>query len=197
MSAEKWDKRYRKIAKDVAAWSKEKEAHRKVGAVIVKDNRIISTGFNGFPTGVIDTDARLNTKLIKQEMVVHAEINALIVAGRESKGATLYVHGKPVCARCAAAIIQAGITRVVAPHPLTEKEVDEKKSVKAKSDEKKEVEPGTIDWEWSGRVAREMFEETHVAFHPYARCDKKGANSSVEENVKQLNEVKKKLAGSK
>ena len=55
-------------------------------------------------------------------MVVHAEENALIVARGNTEGATIFVHGKPVCARCAGSIIQARIARVVAVHPDEDKE---------------------------------------------------------------------------
>jgi tRNA-specific A34 adenosine deaminase len=50
-------------------------------------------------------------------MVVHAEVNALLIAGQRADGATIYVHGRPVCATCAGAIIQSGVERIVAEAP--------------------------------------------------------------------------------
>jgi len=49
----KWDKRFIQMAKEVAEWSKDPSI--KVGAIAVKDRRIIATGYNGFPMGVPDT----------------------------------------------------------------------------------------------------------------------------------------------
>jgi len=144
MSLGKWDKRYLEMAKMVASWSKDPSA--KVGAVIVRNNRVVSTGFNGFPSEVLDNDERLENKEQKLEMVVHAEENALIVAGRSAEGATIFVHGKPVCPRCAGSIIQAGIKRVVAERP----ERDTEKQGK---------------WDKLGEISLEMFSEAGVKFH--------------------------------
>ena len=115
MSRADWDTRYLQMAELVASWSKDPNAQ--VGAVIVRNNRVVATGFNGLPSDVLDTEERLEDQDLKLVMTVHAEENALIVAGRDAEGATIYVHGKPVCCRCAGSIIQAGITRVVAMPP--------------------------------------------------------------------------------
>jgi dCMP deaminase len=74
-------------------------------------------GYNGFPRGVEDRATRLKNQDLKLEMIVHAEQNALRIAGRGAFAGTIYVSGKPVCARCAGLIIQAGIKRVVATNP--------------------------------------------------------------------------------
>jgi dCMP deaminase len=142
MDEDKWDKRYLEMAELVAGWSKDRA---KVGAVIVRNNRVIATGFNGFPTNVLDKNTRLKNTTEKLDMVVHAEINALIVAGINAEGATLYVHGKPVCSRCAASVIQSGIRRVVAMHP---------DGVSKKS-----------KWHKTGARAAIMFLETQIQFH--------------------------------
>ncbi len=142
MSNIKWDRRYLEMAELVAIWSKDRNAQ--VGAVIVRNNRVVATGFNGFPAEVEDLNERLDDKTKKLEMIVHAEQNALIVAGKSSEGATIFVHGKPVCATCAGAIIQARIKRVVGPDPLAEKG----------------------DWRESGILADQMFTEASVIFHP-------------------------------
>jgi dCMP deaminase len=142
MSQDKWDRRYLEMAALVAGWSKDPRAG--VGAVIVRNNRVVATGFNGFPSEVLDRVERLQDKDTKLQMVVHAEENALIVAGRNSEGATIYVHGKPVCPRCAGSIIQAGVRRVVAERPEQNK---------------------GSSWHDLGRIALEMFAEAGVQFH--------------------------------
>lgn len=86
---------------------------RKVGALIVKDNMIISDGFNGTPSGFenICEDDDNHTKAY----VLHAEANAITKVARtnnNSDNATLYVTTSP-CIECAKLIIQAGIKRLV------------------------------------------------------------------------------------
>ncbi|MCX8520243.1 MAG: deaminase, partial [Rhodoferax sp.] len=104
---DKWDVRFCELAKFVSEWSKDPSA--KVGAVVFsKRGGDVSIGYNGFPMGVEDSAERLEDQEMKLELVVHAEQNALIAAGSRSAGSTLYVWGKPICARCAGSIIQAG-----------------------------------------------------------------------------------------
>lgn len=108
----KWQRRFFDLAALVAAWSKDPSSQ--VGAVIVDDRkRIVSVGFNGLPIGVDDTEDRLNRREIKYELVVHAEANAILTAQRSVAGCTIYVHPYLPCSRCAGAIIQAGIKKVV------------------------------------------------------------------------------------
>jgi dCMP deaminase len=110
---DKWDNRFLEIAKNVSEWSKDPSS--KVGAVIVKDRRIISQGYNGFPKGIKD-DERLNIKEEKYPRIVHAELNAILNAaknGVSTEGSTLYVYGLPICCDCAKSIIQSGISKVV------------------------------------------------------------------------------------
>jgi dCMP deaminase len=108
---DKWDKRFMDVAEMVASWSKDPST--KVGAVIVDDNRrIVGTGYNGFPRGVLDHAHRYNNRPLKYEMVVHAEANAILNATQLVSGATLYCTLSP-CHECAKLIIQAGIRKVV------------------------------------------------------------------------------------
>jgi dCMP deaminase len=108
----KWDTRFIDLAKLVASWSKDPSTQ--VGAVIVdKDKRIVSTGFNGFPQGVDDESTEREIKLLR---TIHAEENALLFARRDVTGMTVYVT-RPPCARCAAKLIQSGVSRVVYPLP--------------------------------------------------------------------------------
>jgi dCMP deaminase len=141
----KWDQRFCELAKFVSEWSKDPNA--KVGAVLVsKAGGDVSIGYNGFPMGVEDSAERLKGD-IKLELIVHAEQNALIAAGSRSYGGTLYVWGKPICARCAGSIIQAGIKRVVALSP---------ESVSSKS-----------KWRLTGEYARQMFIEAGIEMDFY------------------------------
>lgn len=111
----KWDDRFMTMAKLISSWSKDPSSQ--IGAVAVNDERrILATGYNGFPKGITDTEERLNNREKKYPLIVHAETNALMNAlysGVSLKGATLYVHGLPICPDCTKLIIQAGITRVV------------------------------------------------------------------------------------
>ena len=87
---------------------------RKVGALIVKDQMIISDGYNGTPSGfenVCEDEITGKTK----PYVLHAEANAITKVAKSSnssEGATLYVTASP-CIECAKLIIQSGIKRVV------------------------------------------------------------------------------------
>jgi len=108
----KWDHRFLDLADRIAAWSKDPST--KVGAIIVRPNRTLcSVGYNGFPRGVEDTEERYEDRETKYQMVVHAEINAILTAEEELKAYTLYVSPLHPCPQCAAAIIQVGIKRVV------------------------------------------------------------------------------------
>ena len=108
----KWDKRFYRMAREVASWSK--DPTQKVGAVLVSpDKRQVSWGYNGFPAAIEDTDDRLNNKEVKNAYMIHAELNAILNAKKDLKGWTLYVTKFP-CTACALAIVQSGISRVVA-----------------------------------------------------------------------------------
>jgi dCMP deaminase len=88
-----------------------------VGAVIVKDKRTVSTGYNGSPKGMphCDEAGHLLKVVDGRESCIrtlHAESNALDDAGRRAEGGTLYCTVTP-CYECAKRIINAGIVRVV------------------------------------------------------------------------------------
>jgi dCMP deaminase len=116
-SREKWDGRFWELAQFVAKWSKDPDAA--IGSIVANERGVIAMGYNGFPKGVEDTADRLNDKDIKLSMVVHAEQNALLLAGPAAQGAELFVWGKPICSTCAGVIIQARIKRVVCTNPKT------------------------------------------------------------------------------
>ena len=111
----KWDYRFLDLAQLISTWSK--DPSKQIGAVAIGDNRqILAQGYNGFPRGVIDSEDRYEDRQRKYELVVHAEMNVIYNAsynGVSLDGATLYVHGLPVCSDCAKAVIQVGINRVI------------------------------------------------------------------------------------
>lgn len=106
-----WHTRFLELAAHIATWSR--DPSKKVGAVIVRpDKTIASLGFNGFPRGVEDDDARYQDKALKRELMTHAEVNAILHAREPLHGYSLYIWPLAPCVRCAATIIQSGIAHV-------------------------------------------------------------------------------------
>lgn len=106
-----WDARFLEMAVVVSKWSKDPST--KVGAVIAKGKFVVSLGFNGHPAGVVDSAERLEVREVKYRTIIHAEINAILSAGKPLEGCTLYVWPFMPCSQCASIIIQSGIRRVV------------------------------------------------------------------------------------
>lgn len=109
-----WDQYFMEIAQTVAQRSTCDRAH--VGAVIERDRRILTTGYNGSPAGLPHCDD-VGHLMIDGHCVrtLHAEQNAIIQAalhGVNIQGATVYVTHQP-CLNCAKMIINSGIKRVV------------------------------------------------------------------------------------
>lgn len=117
-----WDDYFLEIADVVAKRSS--CVRRQIGAVIVRDRRIVTTGYNGAPSGLkhcteigclreelgIESGTRAETC-----RALHSEMNAIIQAaqhGVSTKGATLYCTHQP-CSVCARMLINAGIERIV------------------------------------------------------------------------------------
>ncbi len=122
---DKWDKRFMEMSKLISAWASCYQENRKIGCVIVKNKRIMTTGYNGAPAGIrtcVERGECLRKKLgipsgTKHELcyAIHAEQNAIIQAaklGVSIDGATLYCTHQP-CAICAKMIVNSGIRRVV------------------------------------------------------------------------------------
>lgn len=105
------DKRYLRMA---AIWAENSYCNRrKVGALLVKDNMIISDGYNGTPSGFENCCEDSEGRTFP--FVLHAEANAITKVARShnsSEGSTLYITASP-CLECSKLIIQAGIKRVV------------------------------------------------------------------------------------
>lgn len=111
-----WDEYFMGVA--LLAAERSKDPNTRVGACIVDDqNRILSTGYNGFPQGCSDDEFPWNRNEeegeTKYKFVVHAELNAILnTRGKSLAGSRLYVGLFP-CHECAKAIIQAGIREVI------------------------------------------------------------------------------------
>jgi Deoxycytidylate deaminase len=109
-----WDEYFMRIAHDVA--SRATCERRKVGAVIVAEKRILTTGYNGAPQGLPHC-TEVGCKIENGHCIrtLHAEQNAIVQAalfGVSCQGSTLYVTCQP-CNNCAKMIINAGIRKVV------------------------------------------------------------------------------------
>lgn len=107
----KFDQRYLEMAR---IWAKNSYCtRRQVGALVVKNNMIISDGYNGTPSGFENVCEDDNG--VTKPYVLHAEANAITKLARSSNnsdGATIYITASP-CIECAKLIIQSGIKRVV------------------------------------------------------------------------------------
>lgn len=113
------DQNFINIAHEIASASKCVSKH--VGAVIVKEGRILSTGYNGTPSGYENCCDHWKGEYTSQHhewsktYEIHAEMNAIIWAARKGisiEGATIYVTLEP-CAECSKNLIAAGIKRVI------------------------------------------------------------------------------------
>ena len=111
-----WDDYFMGVA--LLAAERSKDPNTQVGACIVDEqNRILSTGYNGFPLGCSDDEfpwGRDGEQTeTKYPYVVHAELNAILnTRGKSLAGSRLYVALFP-CNECAKAIIQSGVREVV------------------------------------------------------------------------------------
>ena len=125
MGFDKWDSRFMQMVDLIASWASCYKSERKMGCVIVKNKRILTTGYNGAPSGIRTCMEKGECMRVQKGIpsghqgqlcyAVHAEQNAMIQAaklGLSVDGATLYVTHHP-CSICARLIINAGIARVV------------------------------------------------------------------------------------
>ncbi len=121
----KWDERFMELSKTIGTWSSCYQQNRKIGAVIVRNKRILTTGYNGAPAGVsscVERGECMRRKLnipsgTQHELcyAIHAEQNAIIQAaklGITIEGATMYCTHQP-CVICAKMIVNSGISRVI------------------------------------------------------------------------------------
>ena len=122
---DKWDVRFMEVAQLISTWASCYQTERKIGAVIVKNKRILTTGYNGAPAGIktcVERGECMRKRQgiesgTRQELcyAIHAEQNAIIQAaklGISIQDATLYCTHQP-CVICAKMIVNSGITRVI------------------------------------------------------------------------------------
>jgi dCMP deaminase len=114
MGRPSWDEYFLKIAELVSSRSTCPRLH--VGAILVRERMIISTGYNGAPRKTEQCD-EVGCRIVNGHCarVVHAEVNTVIQAayhGISTKGAALYTRYLP-CEHCAKALINAGVERIV------------------------------------------------------------------------------------
>jgi dCMP deaminase len=109
-----WDYRFLNLARLVSSWSKDEST--KVGSVIVRpDKTVAGIGYNGFPRKMPDNKELYENREEKYSRIIHAEINALLHTRENVKGYTLYGYPLLPCDRCFVQLVQAGITRFIAP----------------------------------------------------------------------------------
>lgn len=116
------DLKYLHLARQLSARSRDPST--KVGAVILDyAGNAVAQGWNRFPVGTRDDAALWADREVKYERVVHAEMAALLAAGKRAVGGTIYCWPGMPCARCAAHLVEAGIARVVSvPFPPEKQE---------------------------------------------------------------------------
>lgn len=105
--SEQFERMYMNIAYEVATLSRCNR--KKVGAIIVNSGNIVAFGYNGTPSGFCN---ECEENDVTKDEVIHAEMNAILKAGKKTKGATMYVTMSP-CVQCAKIIKQSGIESVV------------------------------------------------------------------------------------
>lgn len=112
----KWDEYFMGIA--LLSAQRSKDPNTSVGSCIVsRDNKILSVGYNGMPTGCSDDeypwDREGNALDTKYFYVCHAELNAILnYTGSNMRGAKVYTTLFP-CNECTKALIQTGISEVI------------------------------------------------------------------------------------
>jgi dCMP deaminase len=139
--------------------SRSKDPNTKVGCVVVgPDHEIRSTGYNSFPSGVLDTVPERLVRPIKYKYIEHAERNAIYNAARigvSLKGCTIYQTWYP-CSDCARGIIGSGIDEIVID------DNDDNPWKSAESDAR---------WKEDMDIARQMLLEGNVSIRYWRRDD--------------------------
>lgn len=108
-----WDEYFMRLAYLVAQRSKDPKT--RIGSVLVRQNQLIASGYNGFPKGVLDLPERYNNRELKRELVAHSEFNTIAISaglGINTSNSILYTFGIS-CNSCSKALIQGGVKEIV------------------------------------------------------------------------------------
>lgn len=146
----KWDYHFMLQAKLWATMSK--DPSRKIGAVIVNGKKPVASGYNGFPSLLLDKEEYLSNREIKYKRTLHAEVNALHNAaefGIPVKDCVMYVYGLPTCSNCALHIISSKIKKVVYC----------------------DINSGGSIWIDEGILTKELFEEANIELHEMSKIE--------------------------
>lgn len=147
-----WDEWFMKIMYVVA--SKSKDPKTKIGAVLVRERRIISTGYNGLCRGVNDTIPERLVRPAKYNWFEHGERNAIFAAARygiATEDTVMYTNGIP-CTDCARAVIQAGIRQVIVHKPYEDLCIAAQKTKLGHGEQ----------WKGHNEISMAMFDEAGV-----------------------------------
>jgi dCMP deaminase len=156
---EKWDRRFLELAKHISTWSKDPSSQ--VGAVVVdRKRRVVGMGYNGFPRGVTDDPVLLNDRKQKYPRVVHAEVNAMLIAGEHCEGSTIYVYPSfaipNICSTCCGIAAQSGIEEVVGYEPGNSKEEQDRRNRPTRSD--------GLTWDDSIAISKQICHESKIRY---------------------------------
>lgn len=128
------------------AQRKSKDPSTQCGAIIVRpDGTVASMGYNGFPMGVEDKEEHLAYRDEKYPRIIHAEVNAIILAREPLHDYTMYQWPGRSCSNCAAVVINVGIKRVV--NPIVETHAGDR-------------------WGRSQEIGLEMYQQAGVEYSP-------------------------------
>lgn len=143
-----WDEYFLKLAYFVSA--KSKDIRTKIGSVVAKNKRILSTGYNGIPAGCNDELIERQSYPTKKYYFSHSEANSIFFAARNGVNiseSSIYTLATP-CSNCAQAIIQSGIKSVIIHSEYNRLFENDK------------------DWEESCKHTKQMFLESGVDLIP-------------------------------
>jgi dCMP deaminase len=144
-----WDEYFMMLVHAISMKSKDESTH--IGALIIDDtHRILTTGYNSFPSGIDDTVPERQVRPYKYYWFEHAERNCIYSAARKGialDNSIMYTNGVP-CVDCGRAVVQAGIKRVIYSEAWNNSNTDK--------------------WTEEAKITQELFEEAGVLLLGYA-----------------------------
>ena len=149
--SQEWIDKFMDLAKKYSEWSKDPST--KIGCIAIdpQTKNVLSSGYNGFPRGIKDSEKRLNDREEKYKYMAHAEKNCIYNAclnGVSLKDSIFFVYNLPTCSECAKGIIQVGAAGVYYHFEESDQDFKEK----------------WMKWIESGSVSSKMFKEAGLFF---------------------------------